>query len=321
VWLDAIWRFSPLITLVIVGLWWLYVSTRQFYPPVGVYIAVLAFLAVVVTIWPPNNPWTKAAWLIVFFCVMKLEVDNLFHDRLDNQNKEAQRRKGEQGVARQAQQDEDDRFAGLMKSQQDSFADVLKGSQKQLIRSERIMSKSEEAASFAGGGDSFPFVFSGVVTRETGEKQMGFYLQKQGKYPLYDLAIRIGRPYFNGETIQLFGVKKDFSELHDTGSHPVLFDSFPTEHTEYYLAAMDSRNGNWYAVIEIVTINRNVAARWIVYDSITHNVLQDFADSSFPPEERRKKMYPLSGLPLPDASEHTGQDKPIFLLREGVTLQ
>jgi hypothetical protein len=51
-------------------------------------------------------------------------------------------------------------------------------------RSDAIMTKANEAVAFASGGDSFPVVFPAVVTQANGMMEIGFYLSKQGSYPL-----------------------------------------------------------------------------------------------------------------------------------------
>jgi hypothetical protein len=307
----------PPLMVAAVGAWFSFIYFRQFFPPVGAYIAVLAFLAVVVTIWPPDNNWTKAAWLLIFFAVMGFEIGNLFHDRAENQQKESDRRKEEQAAVRENRRSEDERFAGILASSQEQFEETIS-------RSTRIMNKTEEAVSFASGGNSFPSIFPGVVTQSGGERQIGFNVQKIGKYPLYDLTVMIGRPYVNGETIQLFGVTKKFGEIHDVASYPLIFEPFPKDRIEYFMASMASRNGNWYAVIELFTVNQVVTARWIVIGDpkgVAKKPLIDLADQGFPSPERHRSLYPFPGLLLPDISRHIGTDEPILLLRENIRIE
>jgi hypothetical protein len=64
-------------------------------PPIGVYIAVLAALAVVVTIWPPESNLGKAAWLAAFFALTGLEIATLYQERTENQKQQAEARRKE----------------------------------------------------------------------------------------------------------------------------------------------------------------------------------------------------------------------------------
>jgi hypothetical protein len=56
------------------------------------YIACLAGLAVVVTIWPPESNWSKAAWLSVFLACTGLEIATLYQERAENQDQQARTR-------------------------------------------------------------------------------------------------------------------------------------------------------------------------------------------------------------------------------------
>ncbi len=61
-------RYLPPVVFLLLAAWgilsYVVVFTR---PPIGTYIAILTFLAVVVTIWPPEGKWAQACWLIAFF--------------------------------------------------------------------------------------------------------------------------------------------------------------------------------------------------------------------------------------------------------------
>ena len=76
--------------LIALSAWGGCVECFHIYPPVGTYIAVLAFLAAVVTIWPPEHPWGKALWIFAFLLVMVLEVRNLYRDRADHDRSQAE---------------------------------------------------------------------------------------------------------------------------------------------------------------------------------------------------------------------------------------
>jgi hypothetical protein len=64
--------------------------------PIGTYVAVLAFWAALVSIWPPEDKgWSKAAWVVLFAALMAFEVHNLYGDRTqhDRDQNEARKRR------------------------------------------------------------------------------------------------------------------------------------------------------------------------------------------------------------------------------------
>src|SRR5450759_4024127 len=80
----------PVAVLVALSAWGGCVERFHIYPPVGTYIAVLAFLAAVVTIWPTEHPWGRAVWVFAFLLVMVFEVRNLYRDRADHDKSQAE---------------------------------------------------------------------------------------------------------------------------------------------------------------------------------------------------------------------------------------
>lgn len=88
-------RVVSSLTLVGLLVWLACVKLFGVYPPIGVYIAVLTFLAVVVALWPANTRWSKAAWMFSFLILMGLEIFNLYRDRQE-QIQQQVRRDGEQ---------------------------------------------------------------------------------------------------------------------------------------------------------------------------------------------------------------------------------
>lgn len=179
------YNFLSVVGLLLLSLW---IGVSRIFalsnPPVGLYIGVLAFMAAIVTLWPPDNAWAKAGWLVVFGWFLVLEVNTLYNQRAEDAE-----------TARKTRIAEDNRFAGLLKVQQDSFAAVLQKSQEEfeatIRESNSIFKKTVEAASFASGGDSFPAVFP----YPAGDGKIGFGLAKQGRYPLYKLIVSVGRAY------------------------------------------------------------------------------------------------------------------------------
>ena len=109
---------SPIAVIALL-VWVAWVRTFAVYPPIGAYIAILAFLGIVITIWAPEKSWNKVAWLLVFFGVLLLEINNLYHERDENQREQLL-----------AKKQEDDRFAGILSQNQKEFGATMERMQK-----------------------------------------------------------------------------------------------------------------------------------------------------------------------------------------------
>jgi hypothetical protein len=99
------------------------------HPPVGTYIGILAFLAGLVTVWPPDNPWAKAGWVFVFGGLLVLEISTLYQQKHDDEQQRVTDQMEEDNRFANLRTQEDNRFAGLLKAQNESFAHVLKQNQ------------------------------------------------------------------------------------------------------------------------------------------------------------------------------------------------
>jgi hypothetical protein len=87
-------------------------------PPIGTYIAILAFLGILITVRAPEGRWSKAFWILAFLGLLLCEVRNLYHDRAAH----------DEQIGKD-QRDENDRFAALLRYQENSFASVMKQNQ------------------------------------------------------------------------------------------------------------------------------------------------------------------------------------------------
>lgn len=135
-------------------------------PPVGTFIGLLAFLAVVVTIWPPTSNRSKAAWLAVFFCLTGLEIANLYQERAENQK---------QLLA--AQKTEDDRFSEILTQNQKDFNATV-------LRLGSLADQQQDALDEINGGESFPYVqFVGTGLQA--------FLFEKGHHPLSQMTVQI----------------------------------------------------------------------------------------------------------------------------------
>ena len=167
----------PFITAALIAVWIAVLAAfHVHHPPVGTYIGVLAFVAGIMTIWPPLEKarWATAFWVFSFGALLVLEINTLYSQH------------GEDEVtAKENRIQEDDRFASLLKSQQDSFAQVLRQNQDTFDqtrkRMEGIVRLSKEGISQVTGGDSFP---EALVILAPQNGMLPVVMNNHGNYPL-----------------------------------------------------------------------------------------------------------------------------------------
>jgi hypothetical protein len=104
---------------------------RMPHPPVGAYIAVLAFVVAVVSVWPPENKWAKGAWFLVFGAFLILEINTLYSQRDNDRLTDQQRGIDEDNRFVRLMADEHKNFAKALKDQDERFEEVLTQNQKQ----------------------------------------------------------------------------------------------------------------------------------------------------------------------------------------------
>jgi hypothetical protein len=262
-------------------------------PPPGWSVAVLGMAALVLTI--REMPYAyKCLWLFLALGFLIVELRAIRKDRSENQTAQAE-----------ARRHEDDRFAEILARNQREFAATME-------RSEAIVRKSEEIASFASGGRTFPKVFPAVVKQADGKNTIGFYLNKQGAYPLYTLRVNVMRPYRSTEPNQIHGTGALFKldEYNTSTTYPLYFLPLPSENVAYYSASMSARNGQWEEGIDARRVGpKNVFPMgyfWSVHPR--HHAGQkivDLADAGFPDSVRNAPIYPLNASSLPYDPEPT----------------
>jgi hypothetical protein len=76
--LYQIWL--PWIAVAALLIWAVGVLRFRLQPPVGSQVAVLAVLVAIITIWPVDGRWQKAAWALVFLSLTALEISSLNRD-------------------------------------------------------------------------------------------------------------------------------------------------------------------------------------------------------------------------------------------------
>lgn len=247
--------------------------------PVGAYVIILGFWVAIMTIWPPNNKWSKAIWIAVIFAFTALEIQNLYRAKAESD--------------------------ATSERQQKAFSDLLTQGNVFLGRLLDAVAASQEAASFASGGDSYPRIDPFVSKQEDGIYRVGFIINKTGKYPLYGLSVYVGRAYRNpgqDNSIISAGHHKQFLEMQMNISTTLFYDTIPTEPVAYYYATMFARNGHWKEVIEFRKVGPSqLSWRYVLYSAEHYGIfpmkkLLDLADNEFPQAFRHKTIYPLETM-------------------------
>jgi len=197
--------------------------------------------------------------LVLALGFLIVELRAIRKDRSENQTAQAE-----------ARRHEDDRFAEILARNQREFAATME-------RSEAIVRKSEEIASFASGGSTFPEVFPAVVKQADGKNTIGFYLNKRGAYPLYTLRVNVMRPYRSTEPKQIHGTGALFKldEYNTSTSYPLYFLPLPSENVAYYSASMSARNGQWEEVIEARRVGQKTFFRWVIFGQSIPGITPD----------------------------------------------
>jgi len=183
-------NWLPLATFGVVAVWIL--ASRMLavpHPPVGLYIGVLAFVAAIVTIWPPERPWSKAVWLLVFGAFLVLEITTLYQQRHDDEVTADANRKNE-----------DDRFANVLDQNQADFAATMSDM-------ESVLSKQDKTLLQTMGGPAFPLFLpvypavsspSGIVLPVKVINSVSTRGTPQRPLPLVDVSVDISIEPRNG---------------------------------------------------------------------------------------------------------------------------
>jgi uncharacterized membrane protein len=159
-------------------------------PPIGTYVATLAFLAAVVTIWPPEGRWPKAGWVILFGALLGFEVHNLYRDRAQHDREQNDARKRE-----------DDRFAEILQNDQSEFKATMD-------KSRQLLSMTQESLNNITGGDSFPYVVPQTHARVD---PVPLFMWDHGRYILTGVSVVIRNTKAYGEGDAAFLSAPEFS--------------------------------------------------------------------------------------------------------------
>lgn len=132
-------NWLPVSVLAILASWFCGYRIFQLpHPPVGLYIGVLAFTAGVVTIWPPERPWAKALWFLVFGGFLVLEISTLYQQRAEDQ-----------ATAENNRQAENKRFEAVLSQNQQDFQATMNSM-------ESVLGKQDKTLLQTMGGPAFP---------------------------------------------------------------------------------------------------------------------------------------------------------------------
>ncbi len=173
-------KWLPPIALGAIIVWSALLYRFGWYPPIGVYIAVVGVVAFVVTIWPPENRWSKGAWLLVVLVLCLFEIHNLYHDR-DNHD----------ATERQARKEEREAFKGIA----DGLTAAISANQKNFDATmqsmNRIAGTTTENLTRMTGGNSYMYFDPGGAWYEPTGTEFLLTPKFVGKYPLRDVRIRV----------------------------------------------------------------------------------------------------------------------------------
>jgi hypothetical protein len=159
-------------------------SVWSWYPPVGVFIAILGLLGVIVPLVREHiGRREKAIWTVVMFALVLLEIRSIYLDRAAHEQSENE--------ARQLQLDNFNQIGqGIRESiskSDEHFDESLKESARQFSTT---VGRIEESAKITTGGDSYCIAIFNYRSSE--DQNDGYLLVYQvGNYPLHDVNMRI----------------------------------------------------------------------------------------------------------------------------------
>jgi hypothetical protein len=215
-WYKFYHKVFPLLLLAVAILLWNISYCFNFHPPTGIYIAVIGCMVVLMTIWPPEEKWSKAFWLLVILIFTGLEIQSIYKDREEYDKQRIAIVKEE----REGFRDILARFDTLIKRQEELFGRQEKLSRKTFEKvTERegalipnnlpnptcrcSVPKNKETLYFAGGAATdmiFPFnvlSFHGKELISLDKDTKGFYITAKIFDDRGDLISNIERNKFS----------------------------------------------------------------------------------------------------------------------------
>jgi hypothetical protein len=248
-------RWAPPIAIAGLAGWAACVYAFGIYPPVGVYICVLTAMAVVVTIWPPEQNWSKAAWLVVFFSLMGFEIHNLYRDRA--QHDEAQK---------QEHKEEREAFQAIANGINTSISNSQQAFDATMRRMEFLSKLSNENISEVTGGSSFPYVT--IMTAANNEVSLAGVVH--GKYRVHNVtySLTVGRPPYIPTDEQINEIIKNgppatiVGDLSPAHVQPLRVVVHPLTDGGYYNINLSASNGDWNEKLEVRSMTHQPRWDW-----------------------------------------------------------
>jgi hypothetical protein len=289
--------FAPLMFFVGLAWLWFVVPHFNFYPPVGVYIAVLAFLAVIMNFWQPEGRYAKAAWVCIFAITLVLEIHTLYHARDEYDKQQTKNITEARESFNKILTDQRESFKGMLvevrkgnEEEQKQFAGLLKG-EKTLF---------ERSLYTATGGQSFCIMKLGYPDSAHPEETM-FSFHHRGKYPLYDVYAHVIDMRKYSEIVQQKNLDLGVSVDLRTGAPSLValnVGNLPVESAKilssgllykladknYFIIHFTARNGFWKQYLKLYNVKGVwLAANKVVTEYDKHiRVLFEQIDEGFP---------------------------------------
>jgi hypothetical protein len=199
--------------------------------PPGVAVACLAVVAIVMAFRIVSEDFGRieqVVWICMSVVLLFAEINAIGRDRTvqearerrdrDTQMLEFQRILDQGSAINRRQEDE-------LNEQRAKFSALLNQGRASIRKMSKVADDVRDAGSYASGGDTFPYLFPGEITLEDGRRMLGFYLNKHGKYPLYDLLVLVGRPFVSdaqNRSLAIPGAQCRYPELNGNWSIPNL---------------------------------------------------------------------------------------------------
>ena len=185
------------------------------------------------TIWPPEEKWSKAFWLLVILIFTGLEIQSIYKDR----------------------EEYDKQHEALVTEERNGFKDILKQFNTLIDRQEKLFDRQKKIST---GGDSFCWASATF----TGNNTWVPNFVHKGKYPLYGIHARIFdiNNKIISNTFEEFTKNNIFVDVGDLSVQsvylrykmPILISG---ETRQGYNIYYDARNGFWTQVLRFAKVN------------------------------------------------------------------
>jgi hypothetical protein len=270
--------------VVFLAIWTLYVGIFRYFPPVGTYVVALGVLAVVVTIWPPEGRWSKAAWLLVFLSIAAFEVHNLYRDRDDHDTKEAAARKDEQAAFKTNA----DSLKAAIQANQQHFDATMEGMGSVIGKENKLANTTTENLARMTGGNSYVYLEPGPAWVLPTGIEYDLVPTFVGRYPLNNVHISVvGRDgtEFNNDYGTMGPIELEIGR-------PLPLPTLRMKNNrdwEFYTVNINASNGTVSEVIKCHRVGTTwfVAMRaWRVHVPPPKEILKTYVQPGFPTDAK-----------------------------------